>query len=43
MKQICLTDLPLIYAWGFTTPDQKLRENLRAKLTKWSLILPFRI
>lgn len=32
--------LPLIYAWGFTTLDQKLRENLRAKLTKWSLILP---
>jgi len=32
--------LPLIYAWGFTTLDQKLRENLRVKLTKWALILP---
>ncbi|WP_291047621.1 NACHT domain-containing protein [Empedobacter sp. UBA1574] len=32
--------LPLIYTWGFTTLDQKLRENLRIKLTKWALILP---
>ncbi|ALU28148.1 NACHT domain-containing protein [Myroides odoratimimus] len=32
--------LPLIYTWGFTTLDQKLRENLRVKLTKWALILP---
>lgn len=32
--------LPLIYVWGFTTLDQKLRENLRVKLTKWALILP---
>lgn len=32
--------LPLIYTWGFTTLDQKLRENLRVKLTKWAIILP---
>jgi hypothetical protein len=32
--------LPLIYTWGLTTIDQKLRENIRAKLTKWALILP---
>lgn len=33
--------LPLVYAWGFTSLDQKLRENLRIKLTKWALIVPF--
>lgn len=32
--------LPLIYTWGLTTIDQKLRENIRVKLTKWALILP---
>lgn len=32
--------LPLIYAWGLTTIDQKLREKIRVKLTKWALILP---
>lgn len=32
--------LPLIYTWGLTTIDQKLREKLRVKLTKWALILP---
>lgn len=31
---------PLIYTWGLTTIDQKLRENIRIKLTKWALILP---
>lgn len=31
---------PLIYTWGFTTLDQRLRKNLRVKLTKWALILP---
>ncbi|MDD7885055.1 hypothetical protein [Flavivirga sp. 57AJ16] len=32
--------LPLVYTWGLTTIDQKLRENIRIKLTKWALILP---
>lgn len=32
--------LPLIYAWGLTTIDQKLREKIRIKLTKWALIVP---
>lgn len=32
--------LPLIYTWGLTTIDQKLRENIRIKLTKWALTLP---
>lgn len=32
--------LPLIYAWGLTTIDQKIRENIRVKLTKWALIVP---
>jgi hypothetical protein len=31
---------PLIYSWGLTTIDQKLRERIRIKLTKWALILP---
>lgn len=32
--------LPLVYTWGLTTIDQKLRENIRIKLTKWALIVP---
>ncbi|MDD5151193.1 MAG: hypothetical protein PHC28_12085 [Flavobacterium sp.] len=33
-------ELPLVYTWGLTTIDQKLREKIRVKLTKWALILP---
>lgn len=33
--------LPLVYAWGLTTVDQKLRENIRIKLTNWALLVPF--
>lgn len=32
--------LPLIYAWGLTTINQKIRENIRIKLTKWALLVP---
>ncbi|MDL2141697.1 hypothetical protein QQY79_04130 [Flavobacterium tructae] len=32
--------LPLIYAWSFSTLDQKLREDVRIKLTKWALLAP---
>jgi len=31
---------PLLYAWGLTTLDQKLREDIRIKLTKWALLVP---
>ncbi|MFV8324681.1 NACHT domain-containing protein [Flavobacterium sp. ZS1P14] len=30
----------LIYAWGLTTIDQKLREELRIKITEWALLIP---
>lgn len=33
--------LPLIYSWGLTTIDQKLREKIRVKLTKWAIIQPY--
>ena len=31
---------PLIYAWALSTLDQKLRENLRIKLTQWAVMVP---
>ncbi|WP_394773117.1 hypothetical protein, partial [Flavobacterium sp.] len=33
--------LPLIYAWGLTAIDQKLRERIRVKLMKWAIIQPY--
>jgi len=33
-------ELPLIYAWGLSSINQKLREQLRIKLTKWAILIP---
>ena len=33
-------ELPLIYAWGLSTINQKIREHLRIKLTKWAILTP---
>lgn len=30
----------LLYAWGLSTIDQKLRETLRVKITKWAILVP---
>lgn len=30
----------LMYSWGLTTIDQKLREELRIKITEWAIIVP---
>ncbi|WDO12353.1 hypothetical protein MH928_13590 [Flavobacterium sp. WW92] len=32
---------PLMYAWGLSTLDQKLRENLRTKLAEWAVMVPY--
>lgn len=31
---------PLIYAWGLSTINQKIRDNLRIKLTEWGIEQP---
>lgn len=33
-------ELPLIYVWGLSSINQKLREHLRVKLTKWAILIP---
>ena len=33
-------ELPLVYAWGLSSIDQKLRDNLRIALTDWAIKSP---